>query len=210
MKISARIPVVVFLAVLAVLHPEQGKAQANPMPLCALASPAYNPKTDMPPTLFAQQQMSRVHHYLCTKFSCPEYVLFQNPIAGNAMAMSNGNGYVIRYNPNFMNNVINAFGSLATGGVFAHELGHLIDFFENYTLNPQNYWQAPEARREREVTADMYAGCAFALAGNSIQDMQPLADTLHAMGPSPGYPTPVERVQLLVLGYKECHKQTPN
>lgn len=164
-------------------------------PLCALASPHFNPMTDQKPSPKAMQQMGAVNHVLCSKHRCPGYRLLSNVQAGNAMAMMSWNSAEIRYNPIFMGDVVQKFGDLATIGILAHELGHLIDF-------ANNPGQIPQA--QREATADEYAGCAFALAGNPLNDLSALAATLHAMGASPGYPTPKQRVQLLEIGYNKC------
>ena len=164
-------------------------------PLCALAPAGHNTGADQYPSPFANQQMSAVNNFLCSKFGCPPYLLLKNDTLQNAMASANQAGYQIRYSSSFMNQTVQSFGNYATIGILAHELGHIIDFAQQ----PQ---QIPQA--QREATADRYAGCAFALAGHPESDLQGLANSLHAIGPSPGYPTPAQRVQLVRSGYHEC------
>lgn len=164
-------------------------------PLCALAPAGHNVGEDQHPSPYAKQQMSAVNNYLCGRFGCPPYLLFKNDTLQNAMASANQAGYQIRYNTGFMNQTVQNFGNYAAIGVLAHELGHIIDFAQQ----PQQLSQA-----QREATADRYAGCAFALAGHPESDLQGLASSLHAIGASPGYPTPSQRVQLVRSGYHQC------
>ena len=165
-------------------------------PLCALAPASHNPMVDQPSTPFANSMMQSINNVLCEKFQCPAYVLIQNQTTSNAMASSDPSGSRIRYNPNFMNITAQTFGQFAAAGIFAHELGHIIDFATN--PNPG----IPQPRRE--ANADEYAGCAFALAGRRQADLAGLARSLHSMGASPGYPTPDQRVQLVLNGYQKC------
>jgi len=174
-------------------------ATSNPAvasPLCALAPAGHNPMADQPPTPFANSMMLSINNVLCQRFQCPTYVLIQNQTTSNAMASSDPSGNRIRYNPHFMNMTAQSFGQFAAAGIFAHELGHIIDFATN--PNPG----IPQSRRE--ANADEYAGCAFALAGHYQSDLAGLAQSLHSMGPSPGYPTPDQRVLLVLSGYEKC------
>jgi len=164
-------------------------------PLCFLVSPSYNPAFDTAPTAIANGQMSRVQNVLCGAFRCPNTLLLQNSSTHNAYASFDQSGFAVRYNPQFMNSVRGQFGDLATIGIFAHELGHIIDFASN--PNPQ----IPQA--QREATADQYAGCAFALAGEPESGLTGLAATLQAMGAS-GFATPAQRITLLRQGYASC------
>ena len=164
-------------------------------PLCSLGPHNHKPSNDQNATQVAHETMGHVHQYLCGNFGCPQYRLFQNTTISNAMASRDHTGNTIRYNPYFMNQTVQNYGSLAATGILAHELGHIIDFYKN----PNNI---PSA--QREATADRYAGCAFALEGHPESDLMGLAHSLQAMGISPGYPTPSQRVQLLRSGYNEC------
>jgi len=168
---------------------------ANAAALCALASPNFNPTTDAAPPQFATSQMASINGVLCSQFSCPPYRLWQNIQAGNANVTLDQNGFTIRYQPNFMNNVIQRFGMDATSGILAHELGHVIDIHNS---------PGPVPQAEREARADRYAGCAFALSGAPQSRLAPMAQTLHALGESPGYPTVSQRTQLLINGYNSC------
>ena len=163
--------------------------------LCAYTKRSGMPNIDTPAGPYGTATMGYTNIALCGRFSCPPYRLYQNNGVVNASATKNAAGYSIRYNRSFMSQVLNAFGERATAGIIAHELGHIIDF----ALRPGNVPQA-----EREATADRYAGCAFALAGAPVQNILPLAQTLNALGESPGYPTVEQRAQLLLIGYNQC------
>ena len=164
-------------------------------PLCALAPAGHNPRLDQPASRFAADQMRLVSNFLCGRFRCPQFSFHQNPTIQNAMAWSDQTDSIIRYNAGFMNRTARSYGNFAAIGIFAHELGHIIDFSQNQGQIPQP---------QREATADRYAGCVFALAGHPESDLLSLARSLHAMGASPGYPTPAERVQLVRIGYRQC------
>lgn len=166
-------------------------------PLCGLAPSNHNPSADQYPSPLANQQMKAVHNLLCRKFRCPSYSLRINHTISNAMASTNRYGNTIRYNPTFIYEVAKNHGSNAAIGIFAHELGHLIDFFINKGQIPQ---------AQREAIADKYAGCVFALAGYPENSLIGLARSIHSMGASPIYPTPVQRVQLIRMGYRFCRK----
>jgi len=165
-------------------------------PLCALASGSYSPNGDQQPPPMANQQMAEAHAVLCSRFSCPNYSLFMNGSAGNAQAYLGQSGGQIRYQPNFMDSVLNQFGPQATIGILSHELGHLIDFYNNPNPNISQY--------DREAAADEYAGCAFALAGAPPFALTALQNTLFAMGSSPGYPNSNQRANLISSGYSKC------
>ncbi len=164
-------------------------------PLCALAPAGHNRMADQQPSAFAAKQMRAVDNVLCNRFGCPRFRFLQNSTLQNAMATLDQSGNTIRYNSRFMRNTMQSYGSLAAIGVLAHELGHIIDFNQNRSQIPQ---------AQREATADRYAGCAFALAGHPESDLMGLAQSLHAMGSSPGYPTSSQRVGLIREGYNQC------
>jgi len=164
-------------------------------PLCSLASPHYYRSGDQSPSFFALKQMNQVSNVLCSRFYCPQYNFFSNHSVGNAQAYMGRGGAQIRYSSQFMGSVLEKFGSQATIGIFAHELGHIIDFSTN---------NAPLTRAQREANADEYAGCAFALAGAPIQSISSLQNTLFAMGSSPGYPNTQQRAALIRSGYLKC------
>lgn len=151
---------------------------------------------DGDPSILAKQQIVHTHQALCSTFLCPNYVLVENNGIVNASAQSQAGTSVIRYNSSFMRSIVNKFGSLAAIGIFAHELGHLIDF----TQNPGNF---PSA--QREANADQYAGCAFALAGASPRNLVPFINAILSLGASsPQYPIPAARAQHVRAGYYSC------
>jgi len=150
---------------------------------------------DQQPGLFAVGQMQAVDNALCNRFNCPQFRFLQNATLKNAMVSSDHFGHIIRYNSEFMQKTMQSYGSLAAIGVLAHELGHIIDLNQN---------RFKISRTQREANADRYAGCAFALAGHPMSDLMGLAQSLYAMKPSPGYPTPSQRVKFIHVGYSQC------
>jgi len=169
-------------------------------PLCSLAPSGHNPQADQAPSATAMRQMNEVNNALCAQFRCPQYSFTRNQSVPNAMAWSAPGSAQIKYNPGFMNQIVSQFGPMATSGIFAHELGHIIDF--SIRTAPPGFPRI--AQSNREAAADWYAGCAFKIAGNPESDLQPLAASLHSMGASPGYPTPNQRVSLVREGYQSC------
>ncbi|UTW45428.1 hypothetical protein KFE80_00385 [bacterium SCSIO 12696] len=164
-------------------------------PLCALSPGGYANHADQPASPMAADQMSHTNNVLCSRFPCPSYQFFKNHTAGNAQAYLDQFGAQIRYNPQFMNQVLQSFGPQATIGILAHELGHIIDFANN---------PSQQSQYQREAAADEYAGCAFALAGAPPQALSALQQTLFSMGSSPGYPNSHQRAALIQSGYNKC------
>ena len=138
--------------------------------------------------------MKSLETKLCVKYDCPEYTFAQSYSTQNAMAWSDGNNTAIRYNPNFMNMVFHRFGVNSSVGIFAHELGHIIDFHSGESFT----------RYELERRADEYAGCSIALFGNPESSITPIASTLLTMPSSSQYPSPSERVKAVLDGYESC------
>jgi len=181
-----------FIILLALVTSLCGAAVAGP--LCGLGS--WNGGgQNAPANPMASQQMGQVNQVLCNRFGCPYYQFLQSSGTENAMALSDATGNYIVYNSSFMNSILQSFGPKATIGILGHELGHLIDF---------NINRGQVSRAGREATADRYAGCAFALAGEPESELIYLARTLQSLGASPGYPTPDQRVSLLRVGYNQC------
>lgn len=161
--------------------------------ICIFSKGSPAASNELPASPYAQQQMLHAHNFLCNRFGCPNYSFARNDNVGNAYAARIQNGYFIRYNDQFMQSQLGVYGSLATIGIFAHELGHIIDFANNPNGN------------DREATADQYAGCAFALAGAPPHNLTPLINSILSMGGSgPGYPSPTVRAQLIQSGYYAC------
>jgi len=165
----------------------------NAGPICAYGQGGA-PGRDIVAPPVVVDQMLRIENALCGKFGCPQYLFAASYTTSNASAWNQGNAYAIRYNPDFMNGLYFKFGGTASGAVFAHELGHIIDFHNGPSSD----------RVVRESTADRYAGCVFALTGYPESGLLPAANALMSMGDSPGYPTAAERVELMRAGYKNC------
>ncbi|MEM9738445.1 MAG: hypothetical protein AAF829_01135 [Pseudomonadota bacterium] len=165
-------------------------------PLCIFTRGQPHPTADTQASPLATQQMTEARNVMCSQFACPPFSFFENNSTANASAESSRFGYTIRYNTNFMQQQIDRFGPGATIAILAHELGHIIDFYQYPQGGPGI---------NREATADRYAGCAFALAGAPEQSLQPFLQSLLSMGPSgPGYPSPQQRAQIARDGYYQC------
>ena len=164
-------------------------------PLCALAPAGHDKNYDQNPGPIGSRQMQIVNNYLCEEYNCPRYEFKKNQTLQNAMATLDQTGNKIRYNSNFMAGTYSRYGELATIGVLAHELGHIIDFSTRRFNMPQ---------AQREDAADGYAGCFFGLAGHTRSDLNGLVSSLQEMPPSPGYSTPQQRVARVIAGFNEC------
>ena len=168
-------------------------SNAEAGPLCGYGH-GGGPGGDLPASPIAQSQIRALETKLCIKFGCPKYSFAQSHTTNNAMAWSDGNNAIIRYNPSFMNSVFSKFGFNSSVAIFAHELGHIIDLNSGQKFT----------RYELESRADQYAGCSFALFGNAETDMAPFIKTLLLMPESSEYPSNSQRMQAVRDGYKLC------
>ena len=164
-------------------------------PLCVYFPSGHNPGADQAPDDKAFSQVSQAYEYLCPGGSCGTVEFLQNNSIQNAMAFWDGRtNPVIRYNYQFMASTYNRHGPNATYGIFAHELGHTINFRMGKNGNISQI--------EQEKIADQYAGCALAKAGLPSDSMD---SSLRSMSsPSPSYPSAGERMYLVKNGYDRC------
>ena len=176
-----------------------GSAAAFGQLVCSLGTMMpghpYNPYYDSPPSPRAVQELSRIHSDLCPD-GCGQYHLASNPTVPNAMAEAVGWGQTkISYDPEFMNQVVQQYGSGATFGILAHEFGHHIDL---HTTPPwmNNRWS-------RELKADAWAGCALARAGIGTTELKGALQAIAAF-PSPTHPGWVQRHQAVQSGFVSC------
>jgi hypothetical protein len=165
--------------------------------VCSLGSGGdsyYNPNSDMNASPDALRIAHKVADALCGG-TCGA-ALIRNPTAGNVLTfvLPNGAAKVV-YNPQFLKSIETTIGIDGIFGIFAHEIGHVVDGRLNVAWMP-NSW-APELR------ADAWAGCA--LARTALSEDQRTA-ALHAIlrYPSPTHPARDLRIQALDLGYQSC------
>jgi len=155
----------------------------------------YNPMLDGQPTQAAFSQMSFVLTLLCPT-GCGNISLVRNPTVGGAVCEVATPGLSkIAYDPGFMNTVVAQFGPGATFGIFAHELGHHLDFMLNAAWM-DHAWG-------RELRADAWAGCAMARAGLSGTESDGALQAIAAY-PSPSHPGWPDRVVAVRTGYIGC------
>lgn len=122
--------------------------------------------------------------------------LFRNPTAGNLLTVTAQDGSAkIVYNPQFLKSIDSSIGNGAIFGLFAHEVGHVVDRRLNVTWMPGSW--------DHELRADAWAGCAIARA--ALPDDRKTA-ALRAMlrYPPIGHQARDLRVPALELGYHSC------
>lgn len=175
-------------------------AQHVPFIRCQLGPAVHqtsdHPAFDAAPTLNAARQMESIYLTLCPPpQGCGRVTLFSNPTTPNASAQAARGESVIRYNADFMNQVVQQFGLPAAVGILAHELGHHID------INLQAGWMSDSWGRE--LRADGWAGCFL---GRAILPSSQMETALRAIAayPSPSHPSWPYRVEALRAGYVAC------
>lgn len=173
-------------------------APVNAELMCSLGASLgqqYNSGFDQRPSRRAALEIETIYEALCPN-GCGNYVLKRNVTAPNAMAQATGPGQSkLVYNPNFMAQVENDYGSGATFGILAHEFGHHIDFHTTPAWM-NNSWS-------RELKADAWAGCALARVGGGTRQIE---NSLRAIAayPSPSHPGWQQRHQAVRTGFTNC------
>ncbi len=154
----------------------------------------YNPNSDMNASPDALRIARNVANVLCNG-TCG-IALIRNPTAGNVLTFVLPNGAAkIVYSPQFLKSVDTTIGDGAIFGLFAHEIGHVVDGRLNVAWMP-NSW-------DRELRADAWAGCALARAALP-EDKTKAALRAIIQYPSPTHPARSLRVPALDLGYESC------
>jgi hypothetical protein len=183
-----------FIALLVCLGGQAVQAQGF---VCSVGPGAMgrNPMHDGSPTPAAFAQMNHVFGLLCPT-GCGNVNLVRNPTVSGAMmqVMTPGTS-MVAYNPDFMNATAAQFGPGATFGIFAHELGHHLDFMINVAWMDHSWG--------RELRADAWAGCALARAGLSGMEMDGALQAIAAY-PSSSHPGWAQRIVAVRTGYYGC------
>ena len=162
---------------------------------CSLgASSYYDPGLDRNASPDALRIARNVAGVLCSG-AC-NVALIRNPTAGNVLTAIAPDGTAkVVYNPQFLTSVDKAIGDGAIFGIFAHEVGHIIDGRSNVAWMPGSW--------DRELRADAWAGCALARA-TMPDDKTTAALRAILRYPSPAHPARSLRVPALELGYHSC------
>src|SRR5208283_2912281 len=115
----------------------------------------YSPNSDMNASPDALRIARNVANVLCNG-TCG-IALIRNPTAGSVLTFVLPNGAAkIVYSPQFLKSVETTIGDGAIFGLFAHEIGHVVDGRLNVAWMPDSWG--------RESRADAWAGCALARA----------------------------------------------
>ena len=165
--------------------------------MCTLGpSEGYVPVLDVPASGAATKDVRRLVAALCPK-GCGQVSVFRNPTSPNALAVSVG-GKVskIAYRAAFVDGAVQAYGTGAALGIFAHEVGHHVD-----ANAPQMDWMPPQWGSE--LRADAWAACALARAGGKPADVKAAIQAM-ATYPSESHPAWTERAAALQKGYRSC------
>ncbi|MCB1152429.1 hypothetical protein KDL45_02180 [bacterium] len=159
---------------------------------------AYNPIHDHAPSALEESQFRRVYDALCDA-SCGPIKLTRNITVPTAAMVVQLRGARLIYSPTFMDTIMKIYGPSAPLGVFAHELGHLLDFRRGNVGWMHNSW-------DRELRADSWAGCALAKLNMPQRDTSGVLQAL-AQSPTHSHPDWTKRVEALKKGYAQCGGQ---
>lgn len=164
--------------------------------LCAIGDARFAPLGDQQADETASSQMREAYELLCEE-DCGDLGLRRNDDVDYVMAYWDGEGTPqIRYNLQFASTAFGTLGGAATFGLFAHQLGHILDAGRR---------PGPISQRSREERADEYAGCALARADLPPNAMDALiAGIAEVEGPLPGVPTVAKRLARVRLGHARC------
>lgn len=174
-----------------------GDARADGL-LCTLGagSASYVPLTDQPASPTATRETRRLFTVVCPK-DCGQIGVFRNPSAPNALTVSVGTHMTkIVYNAGFLEGAVKAYGSGASLGILAHEVGHHVD-----GVVPAPPWMNVDW--SPELRADAWAGCELARAGNKPAEIKAALQAI-AMSPSPSHPAWSARAEALQKGFSGC------
>ena len=153
---------------------------------------------DTAPTPDAQDHVyEALELYGCTPEDCGEPAVFRNVGLGDAARIDLEPGrWTIRYNPVWLNGIVQRIGPNAAFGVFAHEVGHYVDFVWTKEAWFHSSW-------DRELRADAIAGCIVARRGVPPHEFAALVRAI-ASAPSLSHPAWPDRLAAIQTGYSEC------
>jgi hypothetical protein len=167
--------------------------------LCSLGSgtSTYNAYSDERPTPDAMVLAGKVNAGLGSicRPNCPTVAMFRNPSSPNLMLVVASGQAKIVYKPQFFTTVYEMYGDGGILALIAHEVGHAMH--ASGTVK----WMKPAWNPE--LSADAWAGCAFAKMNISPRDLRSALNTLQNY-PAPSHPDWMARLPVLRTGYMEC------
>lgn len=182
-------------------------AIALPPPLCrGKVVTRYDVRRDASPSQRALAEVQTAYETLCPKNNCGDGELFQNDTIGNnAVTWVSGirDGRRTRakivYSARFLNILEQSFGSGASFGVLAHEVGHHLTAALSMRHPFESSWN-------EELRADYLAGCALGRAARPPDDLENALRAL-ASTASPTHPSFHKRNPVVRKGYDDCRPQ---
>ncbi len=151
------------------------------------------------PALVPEQRIAHEALQVMCPAGCGTVRFIATPLVALAHAQPSGAGTtLIRYNRAFIANAFARFGRDAVFGVFAHEVGHHIDFHFSRPGWMSNSWT-------RELSADAWAGCALAASGKGTDSIVKLLRLISG----PGYPSAKDRRRAVETAHNACRDAEP-
>ncbi|MCC7384021.1 MAG: hypothetical protein IT384_19420 [Deltaproteobacteria bacterium] len=177
---------------------------ALPPPLCrGRNTQEYNPRLDQAPSERAVAEVQAAYEALCPNSDCGNGAVFKNDTIGmNAVTWVSGvrdgpnTRAKIVYSPRFLDGLAQTFGSGASFGVLAHEVGHHLTAAKAMRSMLDHSW-------DEELRADYLAGCALARAGRPPDELENALRAL-ASSASPSHPAFNKRNPVVRKGYADC------
>jgi hypothetical protein len=179
-------------------------------PLCKGKSyESYDPRLDRSPGQRALAEVQTAYDVLCPNQQCGTGELFENATIGaNAITFVSGlrDGAGTRakivYSAPFLDSVAQRFGSGASFGILAHEVGHHL----TAALSLRKATKFDSSWNE-ELRADYLAGCALGRSGHSIDELDHALRALATVS-TPSHPDFKLRTQVVEKGYADCRGQS--
>lgn len=166
--------------------------------MCALGSTSasYLPLLDQPPAAHASRDAKHLQTLLCPK-GCGQIGVFKNGTSPNLLTMNVGKQMSkVVYSQTFLDTVGKEYGSGATLGVLAHEIGHHVDQSGVTAEWMNGQWG-------NELRADAWAGCALARTKIKAQELKSALQVM-ANYPSAADPAWDVRFEVLRQGFQSC------
>jgi len=155
----------------------------------------YDSQFDVPAPAEVRNVIQQVLNFLCEK-DCGEIFIVRNPTVINIRSEQIGsNKSKIIYSSKFIEALTQRYGSEATFGIFAHEVGHHIGSRVLRDLDAAPW--------DRELHADELSGCATAMAGFTTDQLES-AILNEATYPSHSHPSSPLRIKAIRQGYLRC------
>lgn len=192
-----------------------GMAFSLPPPACkGRSSAGYRPELDELPSLRAMAEVQTAYDALCPSRACGDGQLRANPSVGmNAFTFvtrtDGGPGFSAKivYSRAFLDRLNQKFGSGASFGVLAHEVGHHITaalaLRDRAPVVSATIRARVRPAWDEELRADYFAGCALGRLRHSPDDLEHALAALASVQ-SPTHPDFRSRVPVMKKGYRDC------